>query len=321
VLVLGEHVFTEVVAGGHQTCALTSSGIAYCWGDNAFGALGYGASGTEVVPGAVDGVHLFMTLSIGFMHACGLDLDGAAICWGLDQGGRLGQGTWLSHSFRPLRVVGDLAFTTIAAGAEHTCARASSGRIWCWGANVDGQLGDGTTEDRMVPNLVSGEIEFTQVAAGGWHTCGLAVGGSAYCWGQNGVGQLGDGTSALGLTRPLPTRVGGDVPFVTIAAGFIHACALDSAGQAYCWGGNEAGQLGDGTRIDRSSPVRVEGNHVFAELAPGDSHTCGRTTSNEVLCWGSNGQGQVGDGTRTGVACFPGYCRPLPTPVVAWTQS
>jgi len=94
-------------------------------------------------------------------------------------------------------------------------------------------------------------------------------------------------------------KVKSGVRFVAIAAGAVHTCAIAAGGDAYCWGRNTYGQLGDGGTTDRNEPVRVLGTHAFASIRAFGSHTCGATVSGEAFCWGYNLDGQLGDGSRT----------------------
>jgi serine/threonine protein kinase/alpha-tubulin suppressor-like RCC1 family protein len=287
--------FTLAV-GGHHTCALGSSGRAYCWGSNDRGQLGATDPDGHATPDAVSGSLQFVQIVAGVSHSCALTRVGDAYCWGSDDHGELGDATTSSRD-APVRVAGGLHFRALRAGRSHTCGVTGDGAVACWGANASGQIGDGTTGDRTIPVLASaGETRFTAVAAGWRHTCALSTEGAAFCWGANDDGQLGDGTRT---NRATPVAVAGRQRFVDIAAGSAHTCAVTAGGVAYCWGRNAYGQLGTGATDDRTTPTRVDSPLRFAAVAAGSVHSCGRTAAGAVACWGRNVYGQLGDGTTT----------------------
>ncbi|MBA3670407.1 MAG: hypothetical protein H0W68_00090, partial [Gemmatimonadaceae bacterium] len=138
----------------------------------------------------------------------------------------------------------------LVAGQGHTCKLSAEGAAYCWGGNGQGQGGIGALSTRIrQPTAVTTTLRFVRLAAGLGHTCGLTSDGSAYCWGWNGRGELGDGTTQ---TRTLPVPVATTIRFSTIvgATGPV-TCGLTTTGQAYCWGENDGGQVGDGTNVDR----------------------------------------------------------------------
>jgi alpha-tubulin suppressor-like RCC1 family protein len=199
---------------------------------------------------------------------------------------------------------------TMSAGRFHTCAVSMDG-LRCWGLNAHGEVGDGTTTQRLTPVRVAGLDFVSQVEAGDGSTCALA-GGSIWCWGDNQYGQLGDGTTT---SRSTPGMVSffGAAPF-QVSIGRSHACAIESNFYSlWCWGGNASGQLGDGTTTPHLTPVRVSGEQVFTVVSAGADYTCAKEASGKVWCWGANASGNLGDGTTT--------TRLLPTEVTALDAS
>jgi alpha-tubulin suppressor-like RCC1 family protein len=194
-----------------------------------------------------------------------------------------------------------VAFTSISAESSNTCAISSIGRAYCWGENEYGQLGDGTTTNRLIPTAVRmpTRVTFTSIITGSIHTCALSTVKKAYCWGWNGDtnsgGQLGDGTN---INRLIPTavRMPLNTSFAAVGVGNTHSCAISSTRNAYCWGNNYSGQLGNNTVDDRIIPsiVAMPARTSFTTIALGDGHTCSLTNTGKAYCWGSNSYGQLG---------------------------
>jgi len=244
-------------------------------------------------PDAPAGALQFSKIASGYFHTCALTLQGQAYCWGGNTFGSLGDGT-TTASNRPVQVGGGLRFTSLEAGAGHTCGLSTDGRIYCWGINDEGQDGDDYFIPRFEePHLLPGTRTWTAVSAGHDHTCGLTTGGEAWCWGGNIRGQLGSGATDQRSYEPM--RVAAGFTFTEVVAGYYQSCGLDEGGKAFCWGRNDAGQLGDGTTEDRFTPVPVAGDRAFRTLAGGDAFICGITTGGASYCWGSNRNGEVGD--------------------------
>ena len=161
-------------------------------------------------------------------------------------------------STEPTAVSGGLAFRQVTAGAVHTCGTTTGNKAYCWGYGYYGALGNGTTTDRFAPRAVSGTLSYTRVFASAYHTCGLTTGQKAYCWGTNSSGELGDGTTTKRLA---PVAVQTGVLFAQLGSRSDHTCAVQAdTGVGYCWGGNDAGQVGDATTTSpRLTPTRVAG--------------------------------------------------------------
>ncbi len=298
-----------IAAGYGHTCALTTAGGVKCWGDNYYGQLCDGTTTDHSTPVDVTGLGRGATaINTGGWHTCALTAVGGVKCWGDNGVGQLGDGMGTDSS-TPVDVVGlGSGAAAIAAGGSHTCALTTAGGVKCWGANWDGQLGDGTATSRSTPVDVVGLASgVTAIAAGLGHTCALTDTGGVKCWGWNREGQLGDGTATsrntpvdvVGTSRNTPVDVVGLTSgAAAIAAGGFHTCALTTAGGVKCWGWNLNGQLGDGTTFDHSTPVDVAGLASGAvAIAAGGWHTCALTMAGGVKCWGSDHYGQLGLGT------------------------
>jgi alpha-tubulin suppressor-like RCC1 family protein len=295
----------DVSVGAHHTCGVAQDGAAYCWGWNFYGQLGQGyTSGQEELFGTplrVQGGEPFLAVSGGSYHTCALTPEGRAWCWGGNMSGQLGHGIVGGGTPKPAPVEGNATYRSVSGGGDHTCALRTDGVAVCWGANAWGQVGNGSPNDVGTPTPVVGSTTFSTVRAGLFHTCALDGQGAAYCWGDNMYGQVGDGKLGPGLYKAVPTTVRTPLRFTALetSAAASHTCALNAAGEAYCWGINQSGQLGDGTRDSRARPVRVNTTLRFTALALGAHHTCGITADGTAHCWGNNDEAQLGDHTLT----------------------
>jgi alpha-tubulin suppressor-like RCC1 family protein len=211
--------------------------------------------------------------------------------------GQLGDGTTVGRLSPPSVDIPNLGNTTIvSAGANHSCA-ISSNELRCWGANKYGQLGDGSTTDRLSPGPAILDA-VTAASADNGYSCAI-VSGAMRCWGHNFSGELGDGTT-MGRWSP-GSNISGLGTVSLIGTGSVHACAVDvDEGGMHCWGDNTYGQLGDGTTTGHTRPgVAVLKGVKAIGLAFEDHHTCAVTSNGNVRCWGSNELGQLGDGTTS----------------------
>jgi alpha-tubulin suppressor-like RCC1 family protein len=293
----------SITARDRHACAVGMSGTVYCWGANSQGELGDGTTTDRPMPTPVAGPIGFAgasAVAAGTAHTCAL-ADGRVWCWGANQVGQLGDGSDESHVV-PTLLPTLSGVVALAAGAYHTCASKDDGGVVCWGANDRGQLGEGTTSNIGVPVPTNGIQLAGEVAAGDAFSCARRKDGTVGCWGDNRLGQLG--TQAV-IRRLGPTPVAMLTDVRAISAGGDHTCALRPSGAANpsqdhpawvaaCWGHNQAGELGDGTRVDRPGPVPLKIAIEAEEVTAGPSHTCVRSTVGGVWCWGRGGSGQLG---------------------------
>jgi alpha-tubulin suppressor-like RCC1 family protein len=338
-LIPGDFRYRRVTGGYYHSCAFTLAANAYCWGNNSDGRLGNGSNKSQsdapvkvLTAASIDtiqgdtvfgegDIHLSVqALQAGWGHSCGIDLSQHLYCWGLNGEGQLGRGSAIPASTVPRAtlVLSAELFKSVHVGGLHTCAITTAGAGLCWGYNIGGQLGDGTTTTNGTPAPVVGGLTFRTdplvifrspdpdfplppgpfMAAGYDHTCGIITANQALCWGLNQDGQLGDNTA---VNRSTPVGVAGGHTFVAVTAGLRHTCALDSTGAAWCWGANDLGQLGRAGAASRV-PVAVEDGLQFAYIKAGELFTCGVTSEGAAWCWGDNEYGQLGDGSFTGSA-------------------
>jgi alpha-tubulin suppressor-like RCC1 family protein/uncharacterized protein YjdB len=303
-------VYEKLAVGSGSSCGLTAEGAAYCWGYNFNGKLGDGVSGATMVsrPVPVAGGLVFQELAIGGYHIVGLTRDGRAYAWGGNANGQLGDGTTTVRR-TPVPVAGGLRFVAISAFGSHTLALTADGTLYAWGRNVAGELGDSTTIDRHTPVRVATDLTFSKISAGWEHSIALTADGKAYSWGNALGGRLGTGNVGAfpdPVTAPVP--VAGGHTFVEISAGFNHTLGLTSGGQAYGWGSNAYGQVGDGTRMRHAAPVPILSLSNIVSVSAGQDFSVALDAAGNAYAWGHNTRGKLGDGTTID--------RQAPVPVV-----
>jgi alpha-tubulin suppressor-like RCC1 family protein len=192
--------------------------------------------------------------------------------------------------------------TAISAGAFHTLAIGSDGRLYAWGDNDQGELGDGTTTERDSPEAITlaAGVTPTAIAAGYYHSLAIGSDGNLYAWGYNEIGQLGDGTTTEHDSPEVITLASGVTP-TEISAVYYHSMAIGSDGNLYAWGDNINGQLGDGTTTNHSSPevIALASGVTPTTISAGGLSSLAIGSDGNLYAWGENGNGQLGDGTTT----------------------
>lgn len=308
----GNLTFQQAVSSLFHGCAITLAGAGYCWGVNHDGRIGnntqaaYLTSPTQVgEPGTASLGHSYRSMGVSRNHTCGITFGDRIYCWGYGRDGQVGNGAAVDVVKVPVEVAGDHRFSQMSVGGLHTCGITLAGTTRCWGVNLRGELGDGTTTDRLVPTAIAGGATFVRVASGYEHTCALTATGAAWCWGDNTYGQLGNGSNT---SSAFPVLVSGGLVFESISAGMHHTCGVvggappgggvsAAGGAVYCWGRNSTGQLGNGSQVSANQPTASSGGLTFIAVSGGDLSSCGITTTSRAYCWGDNQYGQLGDGT------------------------
>jgi alpha-tubulin suppressor-like RCC1 family protein len=255
--------WASVTAGWSYTCATRSDGTLWCWGANDYGQLGVGIPGgsyllpQQVTTPAATG---WASVTGGGDHTCATRSGGTVWCWGSNSVGQLGDAGPPGDEVQPQQVTvpASTGWASVTAGEAHTCATRTDGTLWCWGYNVFGQLGIGTTTlDKDLPQQVSlpASTGWASVTGGGVYTCATRT-RALWCWGDGREGQLGSGiphstSSPRQVQRP--ARAG----WTLVTAGFPHSCATRTDGTLWCWGDNQYGQLGIGNTSGQDLPQQV----------------------------------------------------------------
>ncbi len=273
--VLAGKTIKSLSSGNSSTCAIASDNLAYCWGANSSGQLGNtltsnSSSAVAVSRAGVLSGKTFKSVSVGGSFACAVASDNLAYCWGDNAYGQLGD-TTTTNSSEPVAVstAGVLSGKTVksvVAGGSHACAVASDNKVYCWGNNTFGRLGDGTSSSSssepvatVWTGVLSGKTaKSISTAPSGGHTCLIASNNLPYCWGQNSSGQLGNNATATSVTSPVTTVTTGALSGKTLSAISVngsHSCGVASDLNIYCWGSNSNGRLGDGTTTSSTVPT------------------------------------------------------------------
>lgn len=290
----GTFIFKQISASDNHTCAVTTSGNVMCWGENHYGQLGVGDSDEAPTPVQVIDLYDVASVTAGTNFTCALTIAGDVWCWGRNHVGQLGNTSAGSFSLVPLMVPGLSGVQAVEAGGDNVCVITSAGAAKCWG-KANGILGmssgDAVATPQDVPFLSS---DVSALALGGGFACAI-VSSSAQCWGENMNGELGRGYTSA--TESIPIVANGMSSGVTaITANDSHACAVQD-GALKCWGVNEDGEIGDGTKTDRTEPVQVAGlSSGVAGASAGEQHTCAVMTDGTARCWGSSFGGRLGTG-------------------------
>jgi len=304
-----------------QACAIASDDLLYCWGRNNLGQLGDSTTTQRNVPTAVSTAvalngKTVLSIMPGYNHICAIASDNLAYCWGFNSSGQIGDNS-TTQRLVPTAVSTAVALNgktvkSMTSGTDHTCVIASDNLAYCWGNNDFGQLGDNTSVSKSVPVAVNTAVALNgktikSISAAGKHTCAIASDDKAYCWGLNDYGELGN---ASNVRSSVPVVVNTAVALAgktikSISAGENLTCVIASDDLAYCWGGDDYGQLGNSAPLSHSNvPVAVTVSGVLSgktikSIDTGVYHACVIASDNQRYCWGNNGDGAFGDNSTT----------------------
>jgi len=273
-------------AGDHR-CTLKSNGTVWCRGNNSHGQLGLGHTQSRRLPTRVPKLRDVVSLAASWRSTCVVRKDTTVWCWGDAAQGQAGDGGKVCGEDddrcadrrlqkRPTQVSKLTGVLSVHSSHGFACALKSNGRVWCWGKNSSGQLGDTTRTSTSDAGRVSSLANVRQLAVDEKQSCAVTRDGSLRCWPLPGH-------------RRVPVRISGLRNVRHVATGTSHACAIVEGGKVNCWGANKYGQLGDGTTTARKKPVAVTGLTGATVLLGLSFSTCAARTDGTLYCWGAVG--------------------------------
>lgn len=232
-------------------------------------------------------------IAAGYSHSLAVKANGQVWAWGDNNVGQLGIGTSPTGSLSPVQAGSFTNAISVAAGNYHSMALTSDKKLYTWGYNDSGVLGNATSTDSYVPVHISALTNVVSIGAGDFHSMAVLANGNLYTWGDNAAGQLGDGLTA---NRNAPYHVSAISNVVAADGGSHHTIALKANGEVWSWGYNGYGVLGNGTYVDSTTPVQstTPGLGPAKAIAAGTNHSLLLTTTGEVWAWGVGGA--IGDG-------------------------
>lgn len=315
----------DISLGVYHSSALTSMGRLFTWGNNSFGQLGNGTTTSSSLPiditnylGLANGVFI-SSISLGFNYSSAITSDGRLLIWGRNDHGQIGNGTTgivmnaqdITDNFN---LLADEVISEVSLGLYHSSALTSNGRLFTWGDNFFGQLGDGTKITRYSPveitsnlNLNNGEFVI-QTATGFYHSSILTSDGRIFTWGNNQYEQLGY-TDVINPLLPYDITLMFDLDdndhLIEISLGGFHSGALTDQGNIYMWGKCSSGQLGMNSTSNYHLPTMInsyfikEENEGILVLSLSENNTSAISSTGKLYVWGDNQYGQIGDYSTT----------------------
>jgi uncharacterized repeat protein (TIGR02543 family) len=318
-----DETITSLSLGSAHSAALTSLGRVYTWGNNLYGRLGDGTTTQRNTPveitsqfGLNEGESI-SSICLGGLHSSAISSSGRVLMWGHNDYGEIGDGTVINR-LAPVDITSqfslgvDETIISMSLAYSHSSAISSLGKVFTWGNNAFGRLGDGTEVNKSLPTEITSNFYLSEgdtivhIYISGASSAALSSFGSVFTWGYNVYGKLGDGTE---VKKSLPTEITSNFglsvgeTITNISIGENHSSAISSLNRVFMWGGNAHGQLGDGTTTPRLTPIEItnkfglESGENIDRVVSGVNHSIALSSFNRVFSWGNNEYGGLGDGT------------------------
>lgn len=301
--------WNNVSLGTNHSCAIKDDKSLWCWGSNTSFQLGHSPTNSRK-PSLLSKTNegetnddesieneAWRATSSGNSHTCAIKDDASLWCWGGNTKGQIGQGNTTAFYSEPTELDRDSKWLRISASGDHNCAIKDDNSLWCWGGNLTGQVGNGSTENVLRPSLIAETTSrWNKISLGTDHSCGIKVDNSLWCWGDNSRSQLGDNSTDPSRIPKLIYSAG----VSDISLGNQFSCGIKSDDNSiWCWGRNELNQLGHtpditAPLVDIIAPSAVDDSaSSWSSISSGEAHSCAIKTDNSLWCWGSSNFGQA----------------------------
>jgi alpha-tubulin suppressor-like RCC1 family protein len=278
-----------VVAGTYHSLAIKNDGTLWTWGLNSSSQLGDGTNTNKKVPTQIGTATNWKMVVAGESHNTAIKNDGTLWTWG----STLGLATDTNIEI-PTQIGTTKDWEIVVAGTMHNLAIKNNGTLWAWGQNSDGQLGDGTIDNKSsLPKQVETSTNWKMIFAGGAHSMAIKNDGTVWTWGRNSSGQLGDGT----FSNNIPSQIGTDIDWRMVLADYFNSMAIKNDGTLWAWGLNSSGQLGDGTTENQSKRTQIGVSTDWKIVFTYNKSSMAIKNNGTLWAWGDNSYGRLGDGT------------------------
>ncbi len=278
--------WNQVSAFNNFTSGIQSNSLLYAWGTNNVYQAGDGTTANKSLPTQISSSS-FTLVSSGFDHSAAITIDQNLFVWG--------------NNTSTLVYTPFVSWSVIARAGSSAIGIRDDGKLYTWGSNSFGQIGDGTTLNRSSPVQI-GNSNWSAVATGELTSIAITSDGRLFAWGYNAQGMVGDNT-VIGKSSPVQITAAGVSSWTSISAGYRTAYAIDNTGKLFGWGLNTSYQIGDTTQISKSNPVQIATGTSWTQVSSGADHVVAIDTTGQAYIWGN----------------FASAFAPIPTTIYSWT--
>lgn len=298
-----EFDWNSISAGQYHSSAIKNDGSLWVWGFNSWDNIGLGVSSPDDinVPTQIGNSLDWRSVSVGSYYSLAIKNDGSLWAWGANNSGNIGVGTIYNNVSTPIQIGVETNWDKVIAGYDFSLAIKVDGSLWAWGANTNGQLGNGTTTDSYVPIQVGSDNDWSKVASGEGFSLAIKNNGTLWAWGANWLGQFGNGTNFNSL---VPIQIGEDTDWKNIFTMAATVFGLKENNSIWGWGNNGNGQLGNGSTSASNIPLLIS-SVSWSDVSVGVFHVIGIQENGSFYSWGSDVNGTLGNGPITGNVLLP----------------